>query len=93
LTVGLTATLKTGFSTVSLPCPPNGYLGPDNIAGYPVCQKIVENTTIMVSGNIGGAIVGDTVFDTGTANMQIPTPAGRPKVGIRGRRGARLHGG
>src|SRR3984885_13077113 len=26
LTIGLTATLKAGFSTVSLPCPPNGYV-------------------------------------------------------------------
>jgi hypothetical protein len=76
LTIGLSATLKTGFSTVSLPCPPNGYLGPASIAGYPVCQKPIDNTTVMVSGDAVGTIIGGAVFDTGTANMQIATPAG-----------------
>jgi hypothetical protein len=76
LTVGLTAQLEAGFSTLSLPCPPNGYLGPVSIAGYPVCQKTIDNTTIMVSGAAVGSITGDAVFDTGTANMQIATPAG-----------------
>ena len=76
LTVGLTTALETGFSTVSLPCPPNGYLGPASIAGYPVCQKTIDNTAIMVSGGAGGTITGGAVFDTGTANMQIATPAG-----------------
>ena len=76
LTIGLSATSKAGFSTVSLPCPPNGYVGPASIAGYPVCQKIVDNTTVMVSGEAVGTITGGVVFDTGTANMQIATPAG-----------------
>jgi hypothetical protein len=76
LTIGLNSTLKVGFSTVSLPCPPNGYVGPASIAGYPVCQKTIDNTTVMVSGNTLGTIMGGAVFDTGTANMQIATPAG-----------------
>jgi hypothetical protein len=76
LTIGLSAAMKAGFSTVSLPCPPNGYVGPASIAGYPVCQKIVDNTTVMVSGDTVGTITGGAVFDTGTANMQIATPTG-----------------
>ncbi len=76
LTIGLTATLKAGFSTVSLPCPPNGYIGPASIAGYPVCQKIIDNTTVMLSEGTVGTIIASVVFDTGTANMQIATPAG-----------------
>jgi hypothetical protein len=76
LTIGLTATSKAGFSTVSLPCPPNGYVGPATIAGYAVCQKIIDDTTVMVSGDTVGTTVNGAVFDTGTANMQIATPAG-----------------
>jgi hypothetical protein len=76
LTLGLTTALKQGFSTVSLPCPPSGYVGPPSIAGYPVCQKTVEDTTLTISGSTTGSIVGGVVFDTGTANMQIATPAG-----------------
>jgi hypothetical protein len=76
LTIGLNAALKAGFNTVSLPCPPNGYVGPTSITGYPVCQKIVEDTTVTVSGGATGSLIGGTVFDTGTANMQIATPAG-----------------
>jgi len=76
LTIGLSAALKAGFSTVSLPCPPNGYVGPASIAGYPVCQKTVDNTTVTVSGGSVGTITGGAVFDTGTANMQIAIPAG-----------------
>jgi hypothetical protein len=76
LTIGLSAASKAGFSTVSLPCPPNGYTGPASIAGYPVCQKTIENTTVMVSGDTAGTIIGSAVFDTGTANVQIATPAG-----------------
>jgi hypothetical protein len=76
LKIGLSATLEEGFNTISLPCPPNGYVGPASIAGYPVCQKAIDNTTVMVSGDTVGTIIGDVVFDTGTANMQIATPAG-----------------
>lgn len=78
LTIGLNSTLEAGFSTVSLPCPPSGYVGPASIAGYPVCQKTIDNTTVMVSGDTVGTIIGGAVFDTGTANMQIATPVGSP---------------
>ena len=76
LTIGLDSASKSGFSGVSLTCPPTGYVGPTSIAGYPVCQKVIEDTTVMVSGATVGTITGGVVFDTGTANMQIATPAG-----------------
>jgi hypothetical protein len=76
LTVGLSAALESGFSTMSLPCPPNGYVGPASIAGYPVCQKTANDVSIMVSGGTTGSITGGAVFDTGTADMQIAVPAG-----------------
>jgi hypothetical protein len=76
LTIGLSTSLKAGFSTVSLPCPPNGYVGPSSVAGYPVCQKAVDDTSVTVSGGATGSIIGGAVFDTGTANMQIATPTG-----------------
>jgi hypothetical protein len=76
LTIGLNATSKAGFSTVSLPCPPSGYVGPASIGGYPVCQKTIDNTTVMASGAAPGTVIGGAVFDTGTSNMQIATPAG-----------------
>jgi hypothetical protein len=47
-----------------------------NIAGYPVCQKIINDVVIMVSGGATGSVTGGTVFDTGTADMQIAAPAG-----------------
>lgn len=61
---------------MSLPCPPNGYVGPASIAGYPVCQKTTDDVTIMLSGGAVGTIAGGAVFDTGTANMQIAVPTG-----------------
>jgi hypothetical protein len=76
LTIGLNAALESGFSTMSLPCPPNGYVGPASIAGYPVCQKTTDDVTIMLSGGAVGTIAGGAVFDTGTANMQIAVPTG-----------------
>jgi hypothetical protein len=74
LTIGLNTALESGFSTLSLPCPPNGYVGPANIAGYPVCQKTTDDVTITVSGSVSGSITGGAVFDTGTADMQIAVP-------------------
>jgi hypothetical protein len=76
LSVGLDSSSKAGFSTLSLTCPPLGYVGPASIAGYPVCQKTIGDTTIALSGSESGAVVGYALFDTGTANMQISTPAG-----------------
>jgi hypothetical protein len=74
LTVGLDTALESGFSTLPLPCPPNGYVGPASIAGYLVCQKTTDNVTIMLSGGATGSITGGAVFDTGTSNMQIAVP-------------------
>jgi hypothetical protein len=74
LTVGVTAQSESGFSTTSVPCPPNGYTGPASVAGYPVCQKIIGNTTVMVAGSVVGTLTGGAVFDTGTPNMQIALP-------------------
>jgi hypothetical protein len=72
LTVGLTAAMESGFSIVSLVCPPGGYTGPGSIAGYPLCQKTIEDTTFAVAG---GTTTGGAVFDTGTDGMQIaPQP-------------------
>ncbi len=78
LTLGLGTGSEAGFSMASVPCPPNGYSGPTSIAGYPVCQKIIENATVMVSGSVVGSLTGAVVFDTGTPDMQIalPTSAG-----------------
>jgi hypothetical protein len=78
LTVGLTPALESGFSTVSLVCPPAGYLGPATINGYPPCQKTVEDATLAVSGPEVGSITGGVVFDTGTSVMQIAPAAGAP---------------
>lgn len=75
LTIGLDAASTAGFSSVSLTCPPTGYTGPARIAGYPVCQKTVD-ATVTVTADPGATISGETVFDTGTANMQIAKPVG-----------------
>jgi hypothetical protein len=75
LTVGLTPALESGFSTLSLVCPPSGYVGPATIAGYPPCQKTVPDTTFAVAGVEVGSITGGAVFDTGTDGTQIaPAP-------------------
>jgi hypothetical protein len=73
LTVGLNSSLEAGYTTQPLICPPNGYIGPADIAGYPVCQKTILNTTISA---LGETVTGYSIFDTGTAEMQISTPAG-----------------
>ena len=76
LTVGLNASVESGFSTTPLVCPPNGYLGPPVIAGYPVCQKNIPNVTIAASGASVGSFTGDAFFDTGTAYIYLSTPTG-----------------
>jgi hypothetical protein len=73
LTVGLDAGVESGFSTTPLVCPPNGYVGPPVIAGYPVCQKNIPNVTIAASG---GSFTGDAFFDTGTPYIYLSTPPG-----------------
>jgi hypothetical protein len=73
LTLGLNSSLEAGYTTQRLVCPPNGYIGPADIAGYPVCQKTILNTTISA---LGETVAGYSLFDTGTAEMLISTPAG-----------------
>jgi hypothetical protein len=73
LTLGLNSSLEAGYTTQSLVCPPNGYIGPADIAGYPVCQKTILNTVISA---LGETVTGYSLFDSGTAEMQISTPAG-----------------
>ena len=74
LTVGLDANVESGFSTTPLVCPPNGYVGPASIAGYPVCQQNVR-VTVTASGLATGVFRGYATFDTGTAYFNFSTPA------------------
>jgi len=73
LTLGLNSSLESGYTTQRLVCPPSGYVGPADIAGYQVCQKTILNTTIRA---LGATVTGYSIFDSGTAEMQISTPAG-----------------
>jgi hypothetical protein len=73
LSLGLNSSLEDGYTTQPLVCPPSGYIGPADIAGYPVCQKTILNTTISA---LGETVTGYSLFDSGTAEMQISTPAG-----------------
>ncbi len=74
LTVGLNADAESGFSTTPLTCPPNGYVGPADIAGYAVCQKTIPNTTFTTSGAATGTFVDGVVFDCGTGYVYLSTP-------------------
>jgi hypothetical protein len=76
LTVGLTPSLESGFSALSLTCPPNGNTGPLNVAGYPVCGKTIPDTTITVSGDTVGSVINGALFDSGTPDMEIRPPTG-----------------
>lgn len=74
LTVGVDASVESGFSTTPLVCPPNGYIGPATIAGYPVCQKSIE-VSVAASGASAGSFSGYAVFDTGTSYFYLSTPS------------------
>ena len=76
LTLGLTAALEEGFGAVDLTCPPSGYVGPDAIAGYPVCAATIPNTTVMASGASSGTLTTAVLFDSGTPDMILNTPVG-----------------
>jgi hypothetical protein len=76
LTVGVNAALEQDFSTSPLTCPPNGYVGPAEIAGYPVCQKTINDVTIAASGAATGSYTSGAIFDTGTAYVYLSTPTG-----------------
>ena len=74
LTVGVNAALEQGFSTSTLTCPPNGYVGPPEIGGYPVCQKTIGDVTIAATGASTGTYTSGVIFDTGTAYVYLSTP-------------------
>jgi hypothetical protein len=76
LTVGLNDSIKSGFSTVTLTCPPSNYRGPDMIDGYAVCQMGIPSTTVTVSGSAAGMLAGTVLFDSGTPSMVLNVPAG-----------------
>jgi hypothetical protein len=82
LTVGLTPALESGFSTLSLVCPPSGYTGPPDIAGYPLCQKTTDDTTFTFSNGVALSTTGGAVFDTGTDGMQIAPQPGSTFPGV-----------
>ncbi len=74
LTVGVNAALENGFSMSPLTCPPNGYVGPSGIAGYPVCQKTIDDVIITATGASIGSYTSGAIFDTGTSYMYLSTP-------------------
>jgi hypothetical protein len=76
LTIGLNDSIKAGFSTVGMNCPPINYPGPDIINGYTVCQAGIPNSTVTVSGSAGGVLAGTVLFDSGTPAMVLNVPVG-----------------
>jgi hypothetical protein len=76
LTVGLDSSVESGSSTVKLVCPPIGYLGPDSINGYAVCQAGIADVSVTVSGTESGILAGMVLFDSGTPGMVFNVPAG-----------------
>jgi hypothetical protein len=76
LTIGLDDSVETGFSKLKLNCPPNNYLGPDNIDGYAVCQMGIPDTTVSVSGTASEVLTGTVLFDSGTPSMVLNVPTG-----------------
>jgi hypothetical protein len=76
LTVGLNSQTESGFNTTPMTCPPEGYTGPADIAGYPVCDKGIDNTTVTASGASTGSYMNSAIFDTGTPDMHFSTPTG-----------------
>lgn len=74
LTLGVNAAVESGFSTSPLTCPPNGYVGPADIGGYPVCQKTINQVTMATSGASTGTYTSGAIFDTGTAYVYLSTP-------------------
>jgi hypothetical protein len=76
LTIGLTKSQETGFSTASLTCPPSTYLGPPSIHGFAVCQASIPDTTITLSGAFTGVFTAAPLFDTGNPAMVLLDPSG-----------------
>lgn len=78
LTIGVTTTLESTFSVVSLSCPPVGYNGPEYLEGYLVCQKGIPDSTVTISGPAIGTSNGMVLFDSGTPNMILYNPPSAP---------------
>jgi hypothetical protein len=78
LTIGLTTDMEASFASIKLVCPPtaNPYPGPASIAGYRVCQMIIPNIPVTVSGQSTGSYTGNALFDSGTPYMVFGGPAG-----------------
>jgi hypothetical protein len=78
LSVGLTKDMESSFTSTKLVCPPtaNPYPGPASIQGYPVCQMVIPNITVTVSGQSTGSFTGNALFDSGTPYMVFGGPAG-----------------
>jgi hypothetical protein len=78
LTIGLTKDMEASFASIKLVCPPtaNPYPGPASIEGYPVCQMLIPNIPVTVSGQSTGSFTGNALFDTGTPYMVFGGPGG-----------------
>jgi hypothetical protein len=82
LSVGITDAMKSSYQSQSLVCPPaaNPYSGPAMIEGYAVCQSLVGNVSVGVTGSTSasssGTLNGYALFDTGTPYMVFDVPPG-----------------
>ena len=82
LSVGITDAMKSSYQSESLVCPPaaNPYSGPAMIEGYAVCQSLVGNVSVGVTGSTSasssGTLNGYALFDTGTPYMAFDVPQG-----------------
>lgn len=80
LTVGLSSAIVNSFSTVPLECPPMGdelptYYGPATVRAYQVCEKSINDSTVTLSVQTQGFLVGRVLFDSGTPDAYVyPEP-------------------
>jgi hypothetical protein len=68
LTVGLTDSMKEGFSRWNLSC------GTRLVAGYHPCAATVPNTVFTVTGSASGMLIAPSLFDSGTPEILIRVP-------------------
>jgi hypothetical protein len=81
LTVGLTESIEASFSKVTLGCPPSGYVGPEIIQRYLVCDSGIPDTTVTITGPATATLNEDALFDSGNpanslyqASGALPSP-------------------
>lgn len=74
LTIGLNSESTSAFSKVTLTCPTGGYLGPQTIYGYLVCQKAIPDTTVALEGIANGTLIGSVLFDSGSPDNYLYPP-------------------